>query len=159
MTQNKRCHHSIVNVWFDLFLGQVRIADDDGVTRKNFRRTYGRGKFKESVWWKTLSDPRAKNPKSREDKQFRRRFAVPYSIFLEYVGWARGWLPQADYDCAGRPSVPIELKVLGALRIVSKGWAFDGIAELTCMNESTIGSWSHKFYFAFRQNKQGQWIV
>jgi hypothetical protein len=45
--------------------------------------------------------------------------------FWTYVGWARGRLPQADYDCAGRPSVPIAFKVLGASRIVSKGWAFD----------------------------------
>ena len=50
-------------------------------------------------------------------------------------------------DAFGRPSVPIELKVLGCLRVLGKGYHFDGIAELSGMSEPPskrrrlVGGW------------------
>lgn len=34
-------------------------------------------------------------------------------------------------DCCGRAGVPLELKLLGVLRLLGRGTCFDGIEELT----------------------------
>ena len=45
-------------------------------------------------------------------------------------------MPNA-YDATGRAGVPLELKVLGYLRVLGRGWYFDDVAESTGMSEET----------------------
>ena len=52
---------------------------------------------------------------------------------------APGTLTTKDIDAAGCAAVPLELKVLGALRMVCKGCAFDAIAELSGIGKCTQG--------------------
>lgn len=44
-------------------------------------------------------------------RAFRRKFRLPYSVFIEMVIMMKelGWFPRTDF--AGRPSIPLELKV------------------------------------------------
>ena len=62
------------------------------------------------------------------NKQFRRRFSVPFSMFKDIVEEARDWiglngkkLGDRVTDCVGVLGVPLELKILGALRMSPKG--------------------------------------
>ena len=58
----------------------------------------------------------------------------------------------------GRPSVPLELKVLGALRMICKGCAFDTIAELSGMSEQTMQRFFHVFWEKFVMHFKDLWI-
>ena len=101
-----------------------------------------------------------KDEKSAVAKVFRSRFRVPYHVFemvreccsltcsytdltyppclhyapvLQIVGWVRHWLEaeKARADATGRAAVPVELKVLGVLRVLGRATCFDGIFELS----------------------------
>jgi hypothetical protein len=87
------------------------------------------------------------NPNHRDAKRFRRRFAIPYAMFYEIQEAAKTWtlvledgsIWKADhgpFDAAGRPTVPLNLKVLGVFRILAKGSNMDAISELAGMHES-----------------------
>lgn len=48
--------------------------------------------------------------------------------------------------------IPYELKVLGVLRILGRGWLFDDVAEATKMCETTMGRFFHSFCREFVQD-------
>lgn len=50
-------------------------------------------------------------------------------------------------NCAGSPSVPLELKLLGVLRVLGRGNCFDDIAELT--GTGAKGEVHRKFFHRF----------
>ena len=97
------------------------------------------------------------DPTSRHGKQFRRRFGIPFALYQRIVTDAAVWFPPKP-DAFGRLPVPIELKVLGSLRILAKGSSFDGIAELSMMHESTMQEWHHKFLSRFVTEFRDVWI-
>ena len=76
---------------------------------------------------------------------FRRRFRVPYPIFLRLVQWAKGWHEQNECDCTGRERCPIESKVLGYLRMVGRSACADDVQELSYINGSTMHSFFSEF--------------
>ncbi|KAG5188752.1 hypothetical protein JKP88DRAFT_303622 [Tribonema minus] len=90
------------------------LLDDSTPRRKRCRRVYERPDYRRTAWM-TMLDNEAQllDPTSREAKKFRRRFRLPYPMFKELVALVRekGWLPCADADVAGRPCIPLELKV------------------------------------------------
>ena len=63
-------------------------------------------KYQESNWSKMLQLGRCQDPSSKDGKLFRRRFRIPYPLFLEIVEVVRNknWFPEVD--CTGAPSVP-----------------------------------------------------
>jgi hypothetical protein len=72
-------------------------------------------------------------------------------MFKSIVADAREWtlfgnkrLGEASSDCTGVEGVPLQLKILGALRMSAKGCSFDTIAELSGMSIST----TQLFYYA-----------
>ena len=74
-----------------------------------------------------LSDPQLLNPESTAAKKFRLRFRVPYPVFIDLMNKAM----QLGYElrprnCSGTEGVPLELKVLGVLRVLGRGTCFDG---------------------------------
>jgi hypothetical protein len=78
-------------------------------------------------------------------RKFRRRFRLPYDKFVELVAIAkeatddkgnlyfRRWM---SADMTGCESSPLELMILGALRYLGRGWAFDDIEEATAISEA-----------------------
>lgn len=135
-------------------------GNDANVPRKRFRRIYPRPDYKESVWWKMLEKGDCKIPGSREYKLFRRRFGVRFERFKNFCETARNWdtIKTEETDVSGREAVPLELKVLGALRMVCKGCAFDAIAELSGMSESTMHRFFHSFWKRFVTHFKDLWI-
>lgn len=98
---------------------------------KKSRSQHARPHYTQSCWYLMLQEPTISDPDSRIGKLFRRRFRVPYSIFQRLVGFATDWFPHPATDVAGRPCVPVELKVLGFLRVLGRGVCFDDIQELS----------------------------
>jgi len=96
---------------------------------------------------------------TNEYKTFRRRFGVTFDLFREFVNTARSWgIFSEKPDAVGRQPVPLELKVLGALRMVAKGCAFDAIAELSSMGLSTMQQFFHTFWDKFVAHYKPQYI-
>jgi hypothetical protein len=48
-------------------------------------------------------------------------------------------------DASGKPSAPIELLVLTALRYLGRGWTFDDLSESTAISEDVIRVFLHQF--------------
>ena len=110
----------------------------------NTRNVYPRKNQNESTWAHMLLDPRIKDPSSREGKLFRRRFRLPFPIydFLLEICKDYGWFMQAEVDCCGQQTSRLDLKTLGYLRVVGRGYCFDGIEELTNISEEV-----HRVFF------------
>ena len=78
------------------------------------RRVYFRPDYSQSAWAIMLeAKEELSNPSSRQSKSFRRRFRLPYPVFLHLVGLVRErrWFPMRTEDVAGRKCIPLELKV------------------------------------------------
>jgi hypothetical protein len=88
------------------------------------------------------------NPASTQrtfQKKFRRRFRLPYLQFLEFVAESRtnNWFPRWTSRYAwGKPSSPLALMILGALRYLGRGWTFVDIEESTGIERKPIDSFS-----------------
>ena len=53
-------------------------------------------------------------------------------------------------DAAGNPAAPLELKILAVLRVLGRGYCFDGLEELTCISTELLRVFFRNFccYFA-----------
>jgi hypothetical protein len=109
------------------------------------RKIYDRPVYTSSTWWTMLLKGDCKIEGHPQNRVFRRRFSVPFSMFRSIVSEAREWIISGNKrmgdlttDCTGIEGVPFELKVLGALRMSAKGCSFDAIAELSGMSISTM---------------------
>lgn len=80
--------------------------------------------------------------------KFRTRFRLPYDNFKELVEeckkspFFRRW---HGTDAAKKPSSPIELLVLGALRYLGRGWTFDDLEESTAISRDVHRVFFHAF--------------
>jgi Na+-translocating ferredoxin:NAD+ oxidoreductase RnfE subunit len=54
-------------------------------------------------------------------------------------------------SCFGFEGVPLELQVLGVLRVLGRGTCFDGIAELTGASEESHRRFFHSFCSKFAE--------
>ena len=56
-------------------------------------------------------------PQTAEAKLFRKRFRLPYQVFLELVKCARNgeWFVEAETEVTGRRTIPVEYKVSSML--------------------------------------------
>lgn len=128
------------------------------------RRIYDRPIYSHSTWWTMLQKGECKVIGHPQNKVFRRRFSVPFSMFKDIVAAAREWphgrgkLGDITVDCTGTEGVPLELKILGALRMSAKGCSFDAIAELSGMSISTMHTFYHVFWDRFVSNFRDSWI-
>lgn len=135
---------------------------------KKARTIYERPVYKNSTWWTMLVKGECKIIGHPQSKLFRRRFAVPFSMFKNIVEEARSWVSMkgilneklGDFrmDCRGIEGVPLELKILGALRMMAKGCSFDAIAELSGMSISTMQPFFHFFLNKFCEVYREAWI-
>lgn len=129
------------------------------------RRIFDRPSHTNSTWWTILQKGDCKIEGHPQNKVFRRRFSVPFTMFKSIVSEAREWITVGDkkmgdttVDCVGTDGVPFELKVLGALRMSAKGCLFDAIAELSGMSISTMQLFYHKFWEKFVTVFRARWI-
>ena len=111
-------------------------------------RTIGpRPDYQQSIWWKMIQHPDISNPDSRIHHLFRKRFRVPFPLFRYLLTIAREnkWFPEATNPKRAKLYVPLELKILGALRVLGRGSVFDDIAEITFASESLHEEFFHQF--------------
>ena len=115
------------------------------------RKFEGRPNYLASTWGRLLLNARVRDPTDKKGgKLFRRRFRVPYPLFEHLVEVTRnsGWFSEAT-DCAGHPAAPLELKVLAVLRVLGRGYCFDGVEELTLISAEVLRVFFRKWCTLF----------
>lgn len=127
-----------------------RVGGQAGGSRRPKRpREYGT-----SSWAQTLEHIAECRENGVRDElsedEFQSRFRFSYDHFLELIKL----LKNKDYDKSGKHAsdkhvVPFELKVLGVLRVLGRGWLFDDVAEATKMDQSTVRRFFHNFCATF----------
>jgi hypothetical protein len=114
---------------------EVKDEEERSEVRKSYykhRRFEERPPYAMSCWGRMLVNPRTKDPSdAKGGKLFRLRFRVPFPLFQRLVDMTRAnnWFSEKK-DCTGRLAAPLELKILGVLRVLGRGYCFDGIEEL-----------------------------
>lgn len=117
------------------------------------RHTFARRKFEvrppyeKSTWGLMLSNPRSQDPTDRKGGQlFRRRFRVPFPVFLAIVKMTRenNWFSEGE-DAVSIKAAPLELKILAVLRVLGRGYCFDGVEELCFISAEVLRVFFHKF--------------
>ena len=134
-------------------LAEIKVIEE--IKERRQRKWEGRPNYMASTWGRMLQSNRINDPTDRKGgKLFRRRFRVPYPIYLQIVDITRasGLLTESP-DVAGNPAAPLELKILSILRVLGRGYCFDGVEELTCISAEVLRLFFKKFceYFA-REN-------
>ena len=91
-------------------------------------------------------------PKPQESvfrRKFRRRFRLPFEEYVELLEEVKAnqeifgrWM---STNAAGKESSPIELLLLGALRYLGRGLAFDDLEDYTAIGEETHRLFFHRF--------------
>jgi len=118
--------------------------------------------YSNSCWGRFLRNGDFSSPSSKDSLLFRRRFRIPHSLFVQLLEETREWFPfYANTGLASRfgtVAVPIELKLLGVLRILGRAACFDEIKELSNMSEETIRSFFIAWMKKFREMKADIWI-
>ena len=110
-----------------------------------------------SIFYKTYLSQSALDDRIEDDtswlgKKFRRRFRVPYSVFREICQDINRVMGERRCtDRSGSPTVPVDVLILGSLRVLGSGCTFDAIEELTCVHEET-----HRLFFHNQFCKWGE---
>jgi hypothetical protein len=128
--------------------------DEPELKRKRNRLHYERPNYEDSTWGRMLKDPKSQDPKTREGKLFMARFRVPFPKYLEMVAFVDANDVRINgvtgkrinaVDSAGKSTVPVELLVLGVLRVLGRGISFDGIFELNGISTDINRIFFHQF--------------
>ena len=97
----------------------------------------------ETPWGVMLRDPELLKPDSWLSKKFRLRYRVAPSMFWYIVERCK------QADLFGRTKIPIEFRILIALRILGRGNCADDLFEICGIGQSTINSVFHEFTSKF----------
>lgn len=94
-------------------------SGDNEPPPKRRRAVLPRRDYKASFWWNMLGETGLADPGSREARLFRRRFRIPYQFFQEVIKLVeeKKWFSTRAKDVAGRPCIPVELKVTRCRKI------------------------------------------
>ena len=120
------------------------------------KRPYRPLNYYDSPWFRLISDRATHDPTTVQGKTFRKRFRVPYFLFLQLLELARelGFTDRTK-SCAKIDGIPLELKVLGVLRVLGRGTCFDGIQELTGGSAEVIVY----FFMSLLRGSQNVYII
>ena len=117
------------------------ILEEEKARSKN-RKRKRTGRTKKIDYWQTpwgilIKSENVKDIKTKQGKLFRRRFRVPFLLFLNaLVPMCREYnIFDTKNESAVR--VPLEFKILFALRILGRGNCCDDIAEIGVSFNST----------------------
>jgi hypothetical protein len=102
-----------------------------------------------SSWGTYLLDPRVRDEHTREAIKFRLRFRVPYAVFKKIVGLCEDHKVFGVVTKHKRDNLPIELKVLVALRVLGQNATADNINELCGVGESSVSTIFKAFCHGF----------
>ena len=102
-----------------------------------------------STWGEMLLDPSTNDPDSVRGKQWMSRFRIPFPIFTDVL------VPECTaaniFELSGKRKevIPIQFKIMVALRILSRNNDMDTMEELTGIKRSTIHTIFTKFIVNF----------
>ena len=85
-------------------------------------------------WGKMLSNDAVKDPESFVGRKFRRRFRVPHVLFIKIKELCE---QRGIFRTKKRSPIPIDFKILIALRILARGNCCDDLNEFSNIGEST----------------------
>lgn len=101
--------------------------------------------FMSLIWGKLLvklsAQPGGPSIESRDGRLFRRRFRVPWLVFVDLLQKCKakhlfGLMPLQRIDCCGNSICPYAIKLLGVL--LGRNWLCDDVAEAAGMVETTV---------------------
>ena len=98
-----------------------------------------------------LANSRSQDPSDKKGGQlYRRRFRVPFPVYLEILAMMRtnGWFTEGR-DAISLVAAPLELKILSVLRVLGRGYCFDGVEELCFISAEVLRTFFHKFCACF----------
>jgi hypothetical protein len=116
--------------------------EENGKRRRKSRTTYDvndPATLWRTSWGLMLQNEDLRDNQSTLSRKFRRRFRVPYSVFLYLVQRCK------DADVFGKTKIPVEFRVLIGLRILGRGSCADDIFEMSGIAESTVNTIFHQF--------------
>lgn len=120
-------------------------------------------KYKKSTFGKMLEDSRDDSSRfwsSKGQKEFKTRFTVKFPEYLEIVRRALEMIGNSDEasSCLGDIKVPLEIKILGSLRLSKSTMEYDDIHELSGMSVKTIDSFHNTFWKLYCGKHNMKWI-
>lgn len=130
----------MINISTDLSQEQLQdiiveiIHEEDEKPKKRMRHT--RVSLEDSVWGIMLKASDIGVEGSFTNKKFRRRFRVPYLLFVNVL--VPMCISKNVFDMTNKSFIPIEFKILVCLRILGRDATADDIKELCCIGESTV---------------------
>ena len=104
--------------------------DEENPSKKRRLGRTSKINYWETKWGQMLLNPLIKDPASKLAKKFRRRFRVPYPLFSELLVPECKRVNLFNTTFENMIRVPIEFKILIALRILGRGNVFDDLEEL-----------------------------
>ena len=110
----------------------------------------GRADYAQSTWGRMMAQDidQLRDPTSDEACLFQRRFRISFGLFEHILNWVRCWVDttrKSDTDVTGRQAVPLDLLLLGVLRMLGRGTCTDGITELSSISETKMNSFFKEF--------------
>lgn len=148
------------------------LLNKDGSARQVNRENYSRGPKTPKIGnpWETckylllIEHPDTSDPSTRKGKEFRRKIRMPLQVFRDIVQMCRETGEQAfNYNervIGGGYSIPLELKVLSALRVLACGAGFDLVAD-ACgfMSNTTCNAFFKDFVRLFAYHYEDKFIA
>jgi hypothetical protein len=110
------------------------------------RNTFLRKDYRDNHWWRMIEGRLHHNIRTTDGRDFRKNFRIPATFFDHIVQWFRdnSWVCK-DYDKFGRPSVPLELKILACFEMLGRGVPAAIPAQFIGCDAKTI----HNFFKLF----------
>jgi hypothetical protein len=145
MKKRKRCLDQI-----ELLMSPIINEEVTSTTPKK-RNRQPRPDYTQMSWWRLIRHPDIRDVNSRQHKYFRRRFRLPYALFEIIINmcYERNWFPVhtrgEDGAMPKKNAAPLELKVLGVLRLLGRGGPFDDLFDGSGIHENTHRTFFEQF--------------
>jgi hypothetical protein len=141
----------------NVLFGSSNIKIKEKGTRNSAKRR--RPISKQDAPWQKMLDGYQKgensigDPETRDGKYFRRRFRMPYTLFLALIQVIldEAWFPKygrngdGPLDCTKNRGASLHVKVLSALRVLGRGVIFDECFDGSGCGEESIRVFFHSF--------------
>jgi hypothetical protein len=116
--------------------GKARRPDEE--EKKGPRAKLARMPVVQTKWWMLITSTSVKDPASLLGRRFRRRYRVSFARFSLLVEDAKSWLEPNGSPVFSRmkSSVPVDIKVMLALRFLASGADFDMLGEMSDTSET-----------------------
>ena len=115
--------------------------------------------YEDVEWFLLVKRLRSVVPRDVDKRTFRRRFRVPFNVFEELFTAAQTSGEFAPLSSAGKPPVPLELKILGVLRYNAVGGNWDVISEASGgVSIKTFSTFHSKYMEWFNRTQLGKYV-